>query len=130
MLGAFDRIGTVEAGIGEVVAQPVLLADVQRAAGRSPPGRDRRLGGGDRHAGDGDAVALGQHLGGGAIAAADVADRLAGAQAQTLGHQPDQRLGGLCRGLLPGCPVAVMDVLAPDVAVEGVQLVIMVRDGG
>src|SRR5918997_5300312 len=42
----------------------------------------------------------------------------------------DQRLHGLFRRFPARCPVAVVDMLAPDLPVEGIELVVMFRDRG
>jgi hypothetical protein len=38
----------------------------------------------------------------------------------------DELEGGLLVGFLPGQPEAVMDVIAPDIAVEFIQLIVMI----
>ena len=88
------------------------------------------LGGGQGEAGDGDAEPLGEARGGGAVAAADVDQMLAG-----LGHEPPadqigERVGGLGGAFASRGPQAVMDMLAPDRAVDGIELVIMAGDVG
>ena len=64
------------------------------------------------------------------IAAADVADVLSGLQSQPVGQMRDQRLDRLIRSLIAFRPEAVMDVLAPDLAIEGVELIVMLGNVG
>ena len=64
-----------------------------------------------------------------AVAAADVADRLARGEVQPVGHEIDQRLHGRRPALTARRPETVMDVLAPDFAVEQVELVVVSGDG-
>ena len=75
-------------------------------------------------------MAFRQGLRGRAIAAADVADGLARGEVEAVGNEIDQCLGRLVRRFRARSPIAVMDVLAPDLAVEGVELVIVRRHRG
>lgn len=105
------------------------MQDGDAAALGRPRGADGGLGGGDRHTRHVDAVALGQANRGGPVAAADVAHRLARGEVEPGGHEVDQRVGGRRPALAAGGPEAVVDVLAPDLAVERVELVVMGSDG-
>src|SRR5687767_13401926 len=64
-----------------------------------------------------------------AIAAADIADVLARLEVQAASEVGDEGFDRLLRGLPAALPEAMMNMLAPDLAVERVQLVIMLRDG-
>ena len=64
------------------------------------------------------------------IAAADVADVLSGAPKPAGRPDRDQRLDRLIRSLIAFGPEAVMDVLAPDLAIERVELIVMLGNVG
>jgi hypothetical protein len=85
---------------------------------------------GQSEAGDIDAAMRGQPPAGGAVATADVDDALGRRQREPLGDETDERLGGFVRSLVPGAPVAMMDMFAPDAAIGNVELVLMTRDVG
>src|SRR6185312_8977348 len=72
----------------------------------------------------------GEPFRGRAIATADVADVLSGLQGQSAGQMRDQRLDRLIRGLIAFRPETVMDVLAPDLAIERIELVVMLGNVG
>src|SRR3712207_213706 len=65
-----------------------------------------------------------------AITTADIADVLARLEAQLAREMGDEGFDGFFRGLPAALPEPVMDMLAPDLAVERIQLVIMLCDGG
>ena len=65
-----------------------------------------------------------------AITAADVANMLSGPQGQCGGQMGDKNLDSFVRSF-PACPPEpVMDVLAPDLPIEWIELIVMLCDGG
>ncbi len=68
---------------------------------------------------------LGERLRRGAVAAANVADYVAWLEVEPIGNQVDQRSGGILGSLVAGPPVAVVHVLAPDLAIKPIERVIM-----
>nr|WP_284945429.1 hypothetical protein [Acidisoma sp. PAMC 29798] len=128
MLGTLDRIGAVEAGVGQAVREPVLHANIH--ARHRFGGGIGGLGGRDGEAGHAHVPRLRQIARRRAIAAADIHDIQIRCQIQMIGEEFDQRDRCLGRCLASGHPIAVMDMVAPDLAIEGVEIVVMGRDGG
>jgi hypothetical protein len=86
------------------------------------------LGAGNGDASDLGAAIGGQHAGGGAVAAADIADSGATPDPTAVGYVADELEGGFVMAFVATQPEAVMDVVTPDVAVELVELVVMAGD--
>src|SRR5687768_1799293 len=64
-----------------------------------------------------------------AIATADIADVLAGMMVKCFSKMGNKGFDRLVRSFLAAGPETVMDMLDPDLAVERVEFVIMLRDG-
>ena len=126
VLGALDRIDALEAPVGERVGQPVLADDVHQRLVRCRTGAFG-LNRGNRHARHAHPVPLGEIARRRAVSAADVAHALAGLEIEVVGDEIDQGLDGAIRAFVPGLPEPVMDVVAPDLAVEPVELVVVLR---
>ena len=119
----------VEGGVGQAIVEPVADVEFVRA-GAGPRGGELVLGGGQSEAGDRDAEPLGEAGGGGAVAAADVDETSPGRGREPLADQIGERLDRLGGAFAAGAPEAVMDMLAPDRAVDRIELVIMAGDVG
>lgn len=63
-----------------------------------------------------------------AIAAADVDARLAGRKTQPVADRVDGRLDSLGRRFAASRPQPVMDVRAPYPTIDGIELVVVIRD--
>ena len=89
--------------------------------------RDGELRGRNRDAGD-LATARRQHARGGSVAAADVANARAVLDRCLLRYEIDQLQDGLLATFAAGPPEAVMHMVAPDIAIEMIELIVMRRD--
>jgi hypothetical protein len=81
--------------------------------------------GGERNTDDRHVVRVGKRLCRCAVTAANIADYVAWREIEPSGDQLDQRNGGILGSLVAGPPVAVVDVLAPDLAIELIARVVM-----
>lgn len=128
-----DGDGGVEGVVGEGGSEPVLdeVVDVAVGGGRLGAG----LGGllfGEGEGGDVEAVGFGEPTGRGAVAAADVGEVVAGFEGEGRGDALEEVEGGVVDAafVVVVVPEAVVDVVAPGVSVEVVELVVVTGDVG
>ncbi len=78
-----------------------------------------------RDTGDSNVMCFRERLCRRTVAAANVADHVARREVEPVGDQVDQRSGGILGSLVAGLPIAVVQVLAPDLAIELIECVVM-----
>ena len=83
------------------------------------------LHGGERNTGDGHIMPLCERLRRHPVAAANIADYVAWCEVEPVGDQVDQRSGGILGSFVPGPPVAMVQMLAPDLPIELIERVVM-----
>jgi hypothetical protein len=127
VLGALDCISVIEAGVGHGVFQPVADMEGERAGASA---RHFRLLPGQGEAGDFYLQLIGEAGGGLAITAAYVCEAVSWRRCELPSNQIRQGVGRLLDTLSAAAPQAVMDVLAPYLAIDVVELVIMAGDVG
>lgn len=123
-----DGDGGIEGGVEEGVLEPVLHEILDRAEDRG--WGEAGMGGlafGKGEGGDVDVVVVGEPAGGGTVAATDVGEAVARFEGKAGGDPFEEVEGGLLDAavVVAVVPETVVDMVAPDVAVELVEFVVV-----
>lgn len=127
---ALDGDDGIEAFRGEWIVRPIAEHVAGPAAPIASPGQVASLCLGDGDTDHGGPDVVGEPTRRAPVPAPDVAHAIARRDPRPLGDQAREVFCRLRRRLVPTQPKAVMEVLTPELAVEAVELVVVMRDGG